>query len=239
MGYGCVSRFSASLKRVWTDSTIALYLCVVATKFKKAWKPTMGEPVPQIKHVYKIVESSVFLKPYDTYKCVQFLAAYPVYPSWSVVHCNRKKVGNERFCYHGMPRDCQLGNTGRTTLCSSRSCPLCNILKTSFNTNLGSPEGGCALFNIRRAIDANLDPLSSSNSFGAAIYTSSAANKFVHGHSIIDSDAYVPSVPGHTATGSAVIPASGASTITASLVAPYSSTRSPSVASTMHRTSGR
>ncbi|OSX60037.1 hypothetical protein POSPLADRAFT_1149057, partial [Postia placenta MAD-698-R-SB12] len=108
---------------------------MVATKFKKAWKPTMGEPVPQIKHVYKIVESSVFLKPYDTYK---------------------KKVGNERFCYHGMPRDCQLGNTGRTTLCSSRSCPLCNILKTSFNTNLGSPEGG----------------------FGAAIYTSSAANKF-------------------------------------------------------------
>lgn len=107
---------------------------MVATKFKKAWKPTMGEPVPQIKHVYKIVESSVFLKPYDTYK---------------------KKVGNERFCYHGMPRDCQLGNTGRTTLCSSRSCPLCNILKTSFNTNLGSPEGG----------------------FGAAIYTSSAANK--------------------------------------------------------------
>ncbi|OSX64627.1 hypothetical protein POSPLADRAFT_1031690 [Postia placenta MAD-698-R-SB12] len=93
---------------------------MVETKFNNAWKPPSNVTKPQIKHVYKIVESVTFTKPYDAY---------------------RKRVGNECFRYHGTTRLCQLGNAGQTTLCNSPTCAICNILKTSFNVALANPSG--------------------------------------------------------------------------------------------------
>ncbi|KAH7890558.1 hypothetical protein F5I97DRAFT_1836435 [Phlebopus sp. FC_14] len=107
---------------------------MVENKFQSHWRPPKGEAPPQIKKVYKIVESANFLRPYD-------------------VH--RRKFGNERFRYHGTGRACSLGNAGQTKLCSIPTCPICNILRTSFKVNVAKASGA----------------------FGAGIYTTSASNK--------------------------------------------------------------
>ncbi|CCM03572.1 uncharacterized protein FIBRA_05708 [Fibroporia radiculosa] len=104
---------------------------MVETKFNKAWKQGTR---PAIKHVYKIIESAGFLQPYDAY---------------------RKRIGNEKFRYHGTSRQCKLGDTGQTMLCSQTNCAVCNILKTSFKVSLAKPSGA----------------------FGAGVYSSSASNK--------------------------------------------------------------
>jgi len=67
----------------------------------------------------------------------------------------KKRYGNEVFRYHGTSRNCTLGSNGNTRLCSSTVCALCSILRTSFKVGLANPGG----------------------SFGAGVYTSSAASK--------------------------------------------------------------
>jgi hypothetical protein len=91
---------------------------MVEKKFKKSWQG--GQACPSIKKVYKVVENSNFLIPYDEYL---------------------KQHGNECFRYHGTRRSCQLGNDGQTTLCTSSSCAVCSILKTSFKVSLATPGG--------------------------------------------------------------------------------------------------
>jgi len=105
---------------------------MVENKFKKSWKA--GQNCPAVKKVYKVVEDYNFLVPYDKYL---------------------KQYGNEGFRYHGTRRGCKLGDDGQTTLCTSSSCAVCSILKTSFQVSLANPGG----------------------SFGQGIYTSSASNK--------------------------------------------------------------
>ncbi|KAF9477458.1 hypothetical protein BDN70DRAFT_881153 [Pholiota conissans] len=91
----------------------------VKKKFKDSWMiPT--NPMPIIKHVFKIIEGKEFLQPYDQYK---------------------KRIGNEVFRYHGTTRRCSLGSGNNTQLCSNTSCSLCSILRTSFKTSLASPQG--------------------------------------------------------------------------------------------------
>jgi len=90
---------------------------MVVQKFQKAWK--VVEPCPPVKKVYKVVEKSSFLIPYDKYL---------------------KNHGNECFRYHGTNRGCQLGDDGHTTLCSS-SCSVCSILRTSFKVSLANTGG--------------------------------------------------------------------------------------------------
>jgi hypothetical protein len=105
---------------------------MVTDKFQESWKAS-GR-CPPVKKVYKVVEPSSFLIPYDNYL---------------------KQYGNECFRYHGTGRSCQLGENGHTTLCSSSSCAVCSILRTSFKVSLANPGGA----------------------FGAGVYTSSASNK--------------------------------------------------------------
>jgi len=107
---------------------------MVEEKFRKAWKSPQRQACPKVQRVYKLIENSAFLDPYDSY---------------------RKLHGNENFRYHGTRRECSLGNPGNTMPCSSASCSLCCILRTSFRVTLGSPAGA----------------------FGQGIYTSSASNK--------------------------------------------------------------
>ncbi|TEB30473.1 ADP-ribosylation [Coprinellus micaceus] len=101
-------------------------------KFQDAWNNVTG-PLPTIKKIFKIIENDEFLKPYAIY---------------------RKKVGNEHFRYHGTKRECQLGVTA-TELCTSATCAVCNILKTSFQVSLAHTGGA----------------------FGPGVYSSSASNK--------------------------------------------------------------
>ncbi|RXW12754.1 hypothetical protein EST38_g13099 [Candolleomyces aberdarensis] len=105
---------------------------MVENKFKSGWKGSSTQPT--IAKIFKIIESEEFLKPYDAY---------------------RKRVGpKENYLYHGTKRQCQLG-VSTTNLCTSPSCAICNILKTSFKVEIANPWG-C---------------------FGQGIYTSSASNK--------------------------------------------------------------
>ncbi|KAJ3540654.1 hypothetical protein NMY22_g4206 [Coprinellus aureogranulatus] len=105
---------------------------MVEKKFQSAWHNVTVQ-LPTIKKIFKIIEDEAFLRPYADYK---------------------KLKGNECFRYHGTGRQCQLG-VSTTQLCSSATCPVCNILKTSFNVSLARPGGA----------------------FGAGVYTSSAPNK--------------------------------------------------------------
>ncbi|KAF9561586.1 ADP-ribosylation [Agrocybe pediades] len=107
---------------------------MVKNKFKSSWSSPPGGTCPEVRHVYKIIESTNFLEPYNKYK---------------------KSVGNEVFRYHGTKRQCKLGEPGQTKICSSSSCALCSILRTSFKTTLANPLGA----------------------FGAGVYSSSASNK--------------------------------------------------------------
>jgi len=107
---------------------------MVQDKFKKAWHSPPGQACPEIKRVYKIIENGAFLNPYDRY---------------------RQLHGNEHFRYHGTSRQCTLGNPGNTKLCTSTSCALCSILRTSFKVSLANAGGA----------------------FGKGVYSSSASNK--------------------------------------------------------------
>jgi len=91
---------------------------MVKIKFQNAWGGS--GPCPQVKKVYKVVESKAFLQPYDVY---------------------RKKHGNEVFRYHGTTRQCSLGSNGQSKLCNSSSCAACSVLRTSFDVSLGNPAG--------------------------------------------------------------------------------------------------
>ncbi|KAJ3511935.1 hypothetical protein NMY22_g15489 [Coprinellus aureogranulatus] len=100
---------------------------MVEKRFQSAWHNVTVQ-LPKIKRIFKIIENEEFLRP--------------------------RLKGNECFRYHGTGRQCQLG-VSTTQLCSSATCPICNILKTSFNISLARPGGA----------------------FGAGVYTSSAPNK--------------------------------------------------------------
>jgi hypothetical protein len=108
---------------------------VVETKFKGAWK--MSRACPQVKKVYKVVESAAFLSPYDTYRCVSRLPM----THCACLMCGRRSVGNQVFRYHGTKRICKLGEEGHTKLCKNASCAACSILNTSFKVNLANPGG--------------------------------------------------------------------------------------------------
>ncbi|KAJ3540655.1 hypothetical protein NMY22_g4207 [Coprinellus aureogranulatus] len=102
---------------------------MVEKKFQKAWHN--GTP-PTIKKIFKIIENDAFLQPYAAYKQLK---------------------GKECFRYHGTRRQCQLG-VSTTQLCSATTCPVCNILKTSFSVALARPTGA----------------------FGAGVYSSSSSS---------------------------------------------------------------
>jgi len=105
---------------------------MVEKKFQAGWKDTT-QTCPPLLQVYKIVESMAFHDPYTKHK---------------------NQVGNEHFAYHGVPRQCKLGE-GTTSLCTDAKCAACNILRTSFDVRFARADGA----------------------FGAGIYTSTAVNK--------------------------------------------------------------
>ncbi|KAF8180857.1 hypothetical protein BJ912DRAFT_618886 [Pholiota molesta] len=107
---------------------------MIEEKFKEAWKYSGTASRPPVRKVLKIIGTKTFFEPYNIY---------------------RTRVGNEKFTYHGTTKTCDLGSPENAQICSSNSCPLCSILRTSFKSNFAR----------------------SYTAFGPGIYTSSASNK--------------------------------------------------------------
>lgn len=68
--------------------------------------------------------------------------------------------GNENRRWHGTRRICNLGDKGHTQFCSSPSCSLCCIIRTSYDITLWGKKTGWGRF-------------------GKGIYTSSTSSKLV------------------------------------------------------------
>ncbi|PCH42126.1 ADP-ribosylation [Wolfiporia cocos MD-104 SS10] len=120
----------------------------VADQFRTSWRHSTS--CPPVKHIYKIVGLQSSINQYEAYKASvesrgQFAAA-------------GKTAGNEHRRWHGTKRECKLGNKGETTFCSSQTCSLCCIIKSSFDVNLWGKKTGWGRF-------------------GAGIYTSSTSSK--------------------------------------------------------------
>jgi len=68
--------------------------------------------------------------------------------------------GNQRLLWHGTNRNCNVGESGRTSLCSFPQCSLCRIIKASFDVAYSKKKTGWGRF-------------------GNGVYTSSTSSKFV------------------------------------------------------------
>uniref|UniRef100_A0A0W0F9V8 PARP catalytic domain-containing protein n=1 Tax=Moniliophthora roreri TaxID=221103 RepID=A0A0W0F9V8_MONRR len=117
----------------------------VADQFKASWRHP-GTTCPQVKRVYKVILTPASSQAYENYKSSveargQFVAA------------GRSK-GNENRRWHGTRRECLLGDNGQTQFCTSTTCSLCCILRTSFDVTKAAW-----------------------GSFGQGIYTSSTSSK--------------------------------------------------------------
>ncbi|KAF8626100.1 hypothetical protein AX17_006596 [Amanita inopinata Kibby_2008] len=120
----------------------------VADQFKTSWRH--GTSCPPVKHVYKIVASQTSHAAYNTYRNGvetrgQFATA-------------GRSAGNENRRWHGTTRECSLGDKGQTQFCSSQTCSLCSIVKSSYDLSLFGKKTGWGRF-------------------GKGIYTSSTSSK--------------------------------------------------------------
>lgn len=120
----------------------------VADQFKSSWRH--ATPCPPVKHVYKIMGAKASIAAYNAYRDAveargQFVAA-------------GRSPGNENRRWHGTTRECTLGDKGRTQFCSSSTCSLCCIVRSSYDLSLFGKKTGWGRF-------------------GKGIYTSSTSSK--------------------------------------------------------------
>ncbi|KAF8428873.1 ADP-ribosylation [Boletus edulis BED1] len=120
----------------------------VADQFKVTWRH--ATPCPTVTRVYKVIGHPTSISKYEAYRTSvesrgKFAAA-------------GRSSGNENRRWHGTTRECLLGDGGNTALCSSTSCSLCGIIRTSYSLNLFGKKTGWGRF-------------------GAGIYTSSTSSK--------------------------------------------------------------
>ena len=120
---------------VLLGKALPMMFSLVERMFKTAWKAG-SSPIPAIKRVYKVTENEEFHRPYDLYRFV-----FP----FQVIMVNsrgyRERVGPEEcYRYHGTTRQCGLGVSTKN-LCTSSTCAVCNILKTSFKVDLAQASG--------------------------------------------------------------------------------------------------
>ncbi|KLO12670.1 hypothetical protein SCHPADRAFT_904911 [Schizopora paradoxa] len=115
----------------------------VADQFKASWR---SGTCPPVRKVYKVITTAAALKSYETYRSM--IEAKGRFQAMG------RPEGNQNRRWHGTKRQCTLGDPGNVTFCSSTTCALCNIIKTSFSMKF------CAR-----------------GSFGMGIYTSSTSSK--------------------------------------------------------------
>ncbi|KIM29445.1 hypothetical protein M408DRAFT_328714 [Serendipita vermifera MAFF 305830] len=115
----------------------------VADQFTKKWN---GGGSKTVKHVYIVLVSATNMQRYERYR--QAIEAKR--------NCSQTGLdaGNQQRRWHGTKRACKIGDPGNTTLCTSSSCALCSIIRSSFSMTYAS--AGC---------------------FGRGLYTSSTSSK--------------------------------------------------------------
>jgi len=59
-----------------------------------------------------------------------------------------RSPGNENRRWHGTRRGCHLGDRGQTQLCSSSTCSLCCIVRTSYNLNCFGKKTGWGRYDV-------------------------------------------------------------------------------------------
>ncbi|KIM80422.1 hypothetical protein PILCRDRAFT_73161 [Piloderma croceum F 1598] len=121
----------------------------VADQFRASWRHA-GKVCPPVKAVYKIIGSQSSLAKYDAYRAA-------VEARGNFVSSGRS-AGNENRRWHGTRRECKLGDKGNTKFCTSPTCSLCCIIKTSFDLSLFGKKTGWGRF-------------------GRGLYTSSTSSK--------------------------------------------------------------
>jgi len=120
----------------------------VKDQFETSWRHQTTKPT--VKRIYKVISDAASLKKYEAYRSAveargNFVAA-------------GKSAGNENRRWHGTTRECLLGDNGNTNLCSSTTCSLCCILRTSYRLNFSGKKTGWGRF-------------------GSGIYTSATSSK--------------------------------------------------------------
>ncbi|KAK7006223.1 PARP catalytic domain-containing protein [Favolaschia claudopus] len=121
----------------------------VADQFKASWRHT-GKSCPPVRRIYKIVATQTTLASYKAYQTKVENAGHFV--------ASGRSPGNENRRWHGTRRECNLGDKGQTQFCASTNCPLCCIIKSSFDISLWGTKTGWGRF-------------------GKGIYTSSTSSK--------------------------------------------------------------
>ena len=141
-------------------------MLLVASQFQKKWQHNKN--CPEVRAIYKIVNTEDDLKNFDQYMSVplivtgSFILIYARNYSEQVEAKGQfvsqgKSRGNENRRWHGTTRNCNIGDTGVTRFCTDTSCALCCIMKNSFDISFSATTG----------------------MFGVGIYTTSTSSKFV------------------------------------------------------------
>ncbi|KAJ7814436.1 hypothetical protein B0H14DRAFT_2850517 [Mycena olivaceomarginata] len=110
-----------------------------------SWRHT-GKPCPPVRRVYKIVATQAMQ------------ASYKAYQMRGISSPREDHPGTKNRRWHGTRRECTLGDKGHTQFCASTTCPLCCIIKSSFDISLWGTKTGWGRF-------------------GKGIYTSSTSSK--------------------------------------------------------------
>ncbi|EGO20711.1 hypothetical protein SERLADRAFT_477146 [Serpula lacrymans var. lacrymans S7.9] len=121
----------------------------VANQFTASWRHS-SKTCPKVRVIYKVISPASSIATYDEYRA-------RVEERGNFVAAGRT-AGNECRRWHGCQRECKLGNPGKTKLCSSSTCSLCCILRTSFDISCFGKTTGWGRF-------------------GKGIYTSSTSSK--------------------------------------------------------------
>ncbi|KAJ7757697.1 hypothetical protein DFH07DRAFT_1060525 [Mycena maculata] len=121
----------------------------VADQFKTSWRHT-GKTCPPVRRVYKIISPQTSWANYKAYQTKIENSGHFV--------ASGRSAGNENRRWHGTRRQCNLGDKGQTQFCSSTTCSLCCIVRSSFDISLWGTKTGWGRF-------------------GKGIYTSSTSSK--------------------------------------------------------------
>ncbi|EGO20697.1 hypothetical protein SERLADRAFT_417846 [Serpula lacrymans var. lacrymans S7.9] len=111
----------------------------VANQLHTSWKHT-NRPSPRIKKIYKIVESHTLRAKYEAYKTkVEGKGHF---------EAKGMSPGNECRRWHGAHRGCKIGESGQTQLCSGQGCPICSIIRTSYDLQYSGNNFGWLRFGL-------------------------------------------------------------------------------------------
>lgn len=118
----------------------------IQDRFSSQWLHPTSKPILQ--YIYMIVSTEDSDRMYRAYRSgVEAVGNFVE---------QGLKEGNEQYRWHGAPRECKVGDPGNKTLCDSTSCPLCCIIKKSYDVDKFGPRWG---------------------RFGKGIYTSDTSSK--------------------------------------------------------------